>query len=405
MIAFSSGMLGSTVSQVGVRPPPRHRHGALASCSDRSASGARAARGRAARPAASSTPAERHRDDRRLEHLRQPAAGERRVRDRLLALLLDRLAELVDVLEQPPRLVLLRLEPRQPRKPPPVVARVDDCGRIAQPVPAVDRLELELVDVEAALVQPAEPVRSSDESLTVNSSSPVSSSQSRSYARRTSAPSSTGSSSPSSPTSASRSSSSPVMFSSAISRSCSRRPALSSSCRSPVSRSTRYATSEPASRAEERVRERAVAPEEPGQVEAHEQLGERVAQARRGCRRPACARARAGRAASTRGSASAARPRARAGGRCRRPRRAGSASCRERSQELVLTVRELVRQLLERVEACRRTRRSARRAGRRLGRRPRAARFPVVERLVPGQVEEVRAARLAGRAGSGGPSP
>ena len=63
------------------------------------------------------------------------------------------------VVEQPARLVLLRHQAGQRVQPPPVVAGLDDARVQPQPVVAVlAGDELELVDVEAELVQPVQPL-------------------------------------------------------------------------------------------------------------------------------------------------------------------------------------------------------------------------------------------------------
>ena len=64
-------------------------------------------------------------------------------------------AEAREVVEQPPRLVLLRHQAGQRVQAPPVVARLDDARVEPQAVAVLARDELELLDVEAELVQPA----------------------------------------------------------------------------------------------------------------------------------------------------------------------------------------------------------------------------------------------------------
>ena len=73
-----------------------------------------------------------------------------------LRLALERLAVARDVVQHPPRLVLLRVETRQPQQAVAVVARLDDVRVEAQPVAARRRDELDLLDVEAELVQPVQ---------------------------------------------------------------------------------------------------------------------------------------------------------------------------------------------------------------------------------------------------------
>ena len=63
-----------------------------------------------------------------------------------------------EVVEQPPGLVLLRVQAGQRVQPAAVMTRLDDAGIEAQPVAVVARDELELLDVEAELVQPVQPL-------------------------------------------------------------------------------------------------------------------------------------------------------------------------------------------------------------------------------------------------------
>ena len=60
------------------------------------------------------------------------------------------------VVEQDARLVLLRVEPGEPQQPSPVVARLDDLRMQQQAHLVARRDELDLLDVEAELVQPAQ---------------------------------------------------------------------------------------------------------------------------------------------------------------------------------------------------------------------------------------------------------
>ena len=100
----------------------------------------------------------RDRGDRRLEHLREPAVHRDRLRHGTAAAAVELRAVAGEVVEEPARLVLLRVQPGEGVQPPPVVARLDDVGVQAQPIAVVSRDELELVDVEAELVQAVQPV-------------------------------------------------------------------------------------------------------------------------------------------------------------------------------------------------------------------------------------------------------
>ena len=92
----------------------------------------------------------RDRPDHRLEDLGQPA-----VRGLLLVGQVALRPVRVQVVEQLPGLVLLGVQAGQPQQPAGVVAGVDDLG--ADPVAAVHRGHGHLGDVEAQLVEPADP--------------------------------------------------------------------------------------------------------------------------------------------------------------------------------------------------------------------------------------------------------
>ena len=96
----------------------------------------------------------RDRAHHRVEHLGQP-----RVRRDLLVRVRQRVVggEGVEVVEQPPRLVLLDVQAGQPQQPPRVVAGVDDLGLDLHAVAVDVGLHLELGDVEPQLVEPADP--------------------------------------------------------------------------------------------------------------------------------------------------------------------------------------------------------------------------------------------------------
>ena len=76
-----------------------------------------------------------------------------RLGQRAPAFLLERGAEARQVVEQPPGLVLLRVQAGEPVQPAPVVPGLDDARVEPQPVPVVAGDELDLLDVEAELVQ------------------------------------------------------------------------------------------------------------------------------------------------------------------------------------------------------------------------------------------------------------
>ena len=100
----------------------------------------------------------RDRGDRGLEHLREPAVHRDRLRHRAAAAAVELRAVAGEVVEEAARLVLLRVQPRERVQPPPVVAGLDDVGAQAQAVAVVARDELELVHVEAELVEAVQPV-------------------------------------------------------------------------------------------------------------------------------------------------------------------------------------------------------------------------------------------------------
>ena len=100
----------------------------------------------------------RDRRDRGLEDLREPAVDGDRLRHGPAAPAVELGAEAREVVEESPRLVLLRVQPGERVQPAPVVARLDDARVQAQPVAVVACDELELVDVEAELVQPVQPL-------------------------------------------------------------------------------------------------------------------------------------------------------------------------------------------------------------------------------------------------------
>ena len=65
---------------------------------------------------------------------------------------------MVEVVEQPPGLVLLYVEAGEAQQPAAVVAGVDDLGIELDPAAIVVRDERELGDVEAKVVEPAHPL-------------------------------------------------------------------------------------------------------------------------------------------------------------------------------------------------------------------------------------------------------
>jgi hypothetical protein len=143
--------------------------------------------------------------------------------------------------------------------------------------------------------------------------------------------------------------------------------------------------------AKERVRERAVAPEEPGQVQAHEQLRERVEQERQR-RREHSAREhepvgeRVLEVAGDQNRLVARAPLARhADGLDRR-----HPDLAERAQQPVLALRKARRQLLERVQRPLVVDEPHDMASEPTRDLDEPRRVPVLERLVPGQIEEIR---------------
>src|SRR6185437_9257254 len=100
----------------------------------------------------------RHGGDRRLEDLAQPASGGGRVGDGSLTRALEVCLVPRQIVEQPSRLVLLRVEAGQVEEPPPVVPRLDDLRVKSQPDFAAVADELDLLDVEAELVEATQPL-------------------------------------------------------------------------------------------------------------------------------------------------------------------------------------------------------------------------------------------------------
>ena len=100
----------------------------------------------------------RDRRDRGLEDLREPAVDGDRLRHGLAAAAVELGPVAGEVVEEPAGLVLLRVQAGERVQPAAVVAGLDDAGVQAQPVAVVAGDELELVDVEAELVQPVQPL-------------------------------------------------------------------------------------------------------------------------------------------------------------------------------------------------------------------------------------------------------
>ena len=98
------------------------------------------------------------RGHRGLEDLGEPAVHGHGLGDGPTAGTVELGAVAREVVEQAARLVLLRRQARQRVQPPPVVAGLDDARVQPQPVAVLAGDELELVDVEAELVQPVEPL-------------------------------------------------------------------------------------------------------------------------------------------------------------------------------------------------------------------------------------------------------
>src|SRR6185437_8860323 len=94
--------------------------------------------------------------DRRLEDLAEPAARSGGFGHRRAAGAVEPRAVAGQVVEQPPRLILLRMEAGQVEEPSPVVAGLDDLRVEHEPHFAVARYELDFLDVEPELVQPAQ---------------------------------------------------------------------------------------------------------------------------------------------------------------------------------------------------------------------------------------------------------
>src|SRR6185312_13396650 len=98
----------------------------------------------------------RDRGDRRLEDLAQPERGGGGVGDRLLAGCFEPCAVARQVVQEHARLVLLRVEARQAEQAAAMVPGLDDL-RVQEQADLVSRRdELDLFDVEAELVEPAQ---------------------------------------------------------------------------------------------------------------------------------------------------------------------------------------------------------------------------------------------------------
>ena len=93
-----------------------------------------------------------------LEDLGSPAVGGDRLRDGASLAALELGAVAREVVEHPPRLVLLGVQAGEHQQPPRVVAGLDDARVEAQPVALGHGLELDLLDVEAELVQAPQPL-------------------------------------------------------------------------------------------------------------------------------------------------------------------------------------------------------------------------------------------------------
>jgi hypothetical protein len=93
----------------------------------------------------------------RLVHLGQPPVGGDRLGDARARRPLEVGPVREDVVQQAPGLVLLDLEPGELAQLAGVVAELDDAGVDPQPVAAGGRDELQLLDVEAHVVQALEP--------------------------------------------------------------------------------------------------------------------------------------------------------------------------------------------------------------------------------------------------------
>jgi hypothetical protein len=91
-----------------------------------------------------------------LEDLAQSAARPRGLRHRLLAAAVEPRPVARDVVQQAARLVLLRHEAGEMEQPAPMMARLDDSRLQPQPVAGWLADDLDLLRVEAELVQPAQ---------------------------------------------------------------------------------------------------------------------------------------------------------------------------------------------------------------------------------------------------------
>ena len=211
--------------------------------------------------------------------------GQPVVRDDLLVVVLAVGAGAVgvEVVEQPAGLVLLDVEAGEPQQPPRVVAGVDDLGLDLDRRAADVGRDGELVDVEAELVEPADPL--------VDPPPVAASRTARARSARPTARGSAvddavgrvdGSAPPRGSPPASRSISSPAMLTRAMSRSCSRWPSVSV-CVQLAGLGVDEVCRERAGVAPEQgVGQRHVAPPEAGEVQPDEQHGQRVDEALRG---------------------------------------------------------------------------------------------------------------------------
>ena len=99
-----------------------------------------------------------NRGDGGLEHLGEPAVHGDRLGHGTALLAVELGAVAGEVVEEAACLVLLRVQSGERVQPPPVMARLDDARVEPQPIAVVARDELELLDVEAELVQPVQAV-------------------------------------------------------------------------------------------------------------------------------------------------------------------------------------------------------------------------------------------------------
>src|SRR5207302_2000129 len=97
-----------------------------------------------------------NRGDGGLEHRCEPAAGDRHLGDRVLALPLEVDAVGRDVVEEPAGLVLLGVEPGEMEQTAPVMSRLNYLRVEVESIAPVGCDELDLVDVEAELVETAQ---------------------------------------------------------------------------------------------------------------------------------------------------------------------------------------------------------------------------------------------------------